>query len=64
MDDFLFEIVENAKVSADAYRMTLKGKKKLPEILGGQFLQFQIPNRPDMSLRRPLGICQYDDYSI
>ena len=44
--------------------MTLKSRVKLPEIIGGQFLQFYIPERLDLSLRRPLGICQYDEKSL
>jgi len=59
MNDYTVIITENKKVSADAYRMTLKTEKNLPEIIGGQFLQLAIPGRPDMPLRRPFCICQF-----
>lgn len=64
MDDYTFEIIENAKVSADAYRMTLETEIKLPKITAGQFLQFRIPERPDFSLRRPFCVCQYDERTV
>jgi len=64
MDDYKFEIIENIKVSADAYKMVLKSAVKLPPVLGGQFLQFLIPDRPDMPLRRPFCVCGYDERNI
>lgn len=64
MDDFDFEIIENKKAAAGAYKMKLKTAAKLPAIRAGQFLQFRIPERPEFSLRRPFCICQYDDRTI
>ena len=64
MDDFVLKIAENVKVSADAYKMTLKSAVRLPEIVGGQFLQFYIPDRQDLSLRRPFCVCEYDAKSV
>ena len=64
MNDYTLTITENVKVSADAWKMTLKSKVKLPEITGGQFLQFYIPERLDLSLRRPFCVCEYDENTL
>lgn len=60
MNDFLFEVIENKPAAAGVYRMILRTGMKIPDILGGQFLHFAVPDRPDLTLRRPFCICKYD----
>lgn len=59
MTDKVFEIIKQTRLSADIFRMTLR-TDKLPEIRAGQFLNLEIPNRPDLLMRRPFGINGFD----
>ena len=44
--------------------MTLAAAEKLPPIRGGQFLQFEIPSRPDFILRRPFCVCKHGAFTV
>lgn len=64
MKDITFTIQRNAALAPNVYEMLLKCGEDLPPILGGQFLQFEIPNRPDLPLRRPFCIYKYGKRSV
>ncbi len=50
------KIIENKKISSDYFILKLLSKKKLPEILPGQFTQVLITNSKNTFLRRPFSI--------
>jgi dihydroorotate dehydrogenase electron transfer subunit len=51
-----FKIIENKKISSDYFILKLLSKKKLAEILPGQFVQVLITNSKNTFLRRPFSI--------
>ena len=55
MTDALFEILSNVRVADGIYEMTLK-TDKLPPIKAGQFANVRVPDRGELTLRRPFGI--------
>ena len=58
-NDFTFEIVDNHMYAHGVYTMSLKTDMKMPNIIAGQFLHLLIPDRPDLTLRRPFCICGF-----
>lgn len=59
MTDALFEILSNVRVADGIYEMTLK-TDKLPPIKAGQFANVRVPDRGELTLRRPFGIYSVD----
>ena len=56
----IYEIIENAKIAKDVYKMILKGDTKAI-LFPGQFINIQIK---DCYLRRPISVCDYDNETI
>ena len=56
----IYEIIENAKIAKDVYKMILKGDTKAI-LFPGQFINIQIK---DCYLRRPISVCDYDTETI
>lgn len=54
------EIISNRAVASDIYRLEARGALFAQTALPGQFLQVYI-NKPDLFLRRPLGIAAVDE---
>jgi dihydroorotate dehydrogenase electron transfer subunit len=47
-------------VAADTYEMVIETKNAKTEAVPGQFVHIQVPNRPDLLLRRPISINSVD----
>ncbi|GHV03348.1 dihydroorotate dehydrogenase B (NAD(+)), electron transfer subunit [Clostridia bacterium] len=64
MKDIQFTVESNEKKAPGVWRMRFICAESFGPVLGGQFLHLEIPNRPDMPLRRPFCIYQYDRRSV
>lgn len=64
MKDYSFVIEKNFRHGCGFFEMELRTAETLPEIIGGQFLQLELPGRPDMPLRRPFCIYKYTAHTV
>lgn len=60
MQELELTIVNNKEIAKNTYRMDLFSKDNIGNIQCGQFLNLSI-NRPDLVLKRPFGICAFDN---
>lgn len=63
MKETVLTITENSMIAKNIYRMKLSLLEDVGEINCGQFLALSL-GVPDMPLRRPFGICDYDSGSV
>ncbi|MFV0255581.1 MAG: dihydroorotate dehydrogenase electron transfer subunit [Erysipelotrichaceae bacterium] len=54
-------IISNQKISHNTYEMILSSTENLPKMQAGQFINILLPN---LSLRRPISICDCDNKTI
>ncbi|MDR1093745.1 MAG: dihydroorotate dehydrogenase electron transfer subunit [Clostridiales bacterium] len=64
MKDIRFTVELNEKKAPGVYLMRLTCAEDVGPVLGGQFLQFEVPGRPDLSLRRPFCIYKREPHSV
>ena len=53
-------LLSSKLVAADTYEMVMEPKNAKHHATPGQFVHIQVPNRPDLLLRRPISINSID----
>ena len=53
-------ILSSKKVAIDTYEIEIDTEKAKRDAIPGQFVHIQVPNRPDLLLRRPISINSLD----
>lgn len=56
----LYKIVQNSKIAKDVFKMVLEGDTQYIT-RAGQFINIELP---ELYLRRPISVCDYDDKSV
>ncbi len=59
MQPFIGRVTENRTVALDTYLMKLQGECQ-KAFVPGQFVHLEVPNRPDLILRRPISVHSFD----
>ena len=60
MVESLLTVIDNIRLCDGVYKLTLKAEL-FEDIICGQFINLEIPNRNDLLLRRPFAIMDYDN---
>ena len=53
-------LLSSERVAVDTYEMVIETKNAKRDAIPGQFVHIQVPNRPDLLLRRPISINSLD----
>ncbi|RMF94075.1 MAG: dihydroorotate dehydrogenase electron transfer subunit [Candidatus Schekmanbacteria bacterium] len=54
------KIISNKKISTDIYILSLEYRRNQKAPQPGQFFMIAIPDHPELVLRRPFSVCDYD----
>ena len=60
MNNSAATILQKEQLTKDIYYFNIQLAQAMKKIKAGQFINVQVPNRPDMILKRPFGIIDYD----
>ena len=60
MREQTFNITENREIAPGIFSMTAAGDRLEEGLLAGRFLNVTVPGRPDLLLKRPFGIADWD----
>lgn len=60
MREQLFKVRENKEIASGIFSMTVSGESLEEGLLAGRFLNISVPGRPDLLLKRPFGLTDWE----